>query len=263
MNGMNVDCAAGGTTRSQGVGDGTPDGKRARRRLNTLILFDIDGTLVLTGGAGGRAMRRAFTELFQITRFQSLSMAGRTDRWIVSELAARHGVQLDDDAMTKVLDLYLKHLSQEMHVSGPGKRVLPGVEPLLGAMDSREDVHLALLTGNVEAGARIKLDYFDLWRYFAGGGYGDAAVDRTALFAHALDSAALHAGAAYQPAQVIIIGDTPFDIEVARASGARSLGVATGNYDEEALRQAGADAVLHDLSDLGAVMDAVGLAEPD
>ncbi len=216
---------------------------------------------MLTGGAGGRAMRRAFTERFPVTAFQGVPMAGRTDRWIIRELAGRHGVQLDDRATTHVCTRYLHYLSREIYASGPSKGVLPGVTPLLDVLASRDDVHLALLTGNVEAGARIKLEHFGLWRYFDGGGFGDAAEERTALFAEALLSVAARAGLAFQAEQVTIVGDTPLDVAVATACGARSLGVATGGFDEQALREAGADAVLPDLSDLDAALEALGLTE--
>jgi phosphoglycolate phosphatase len=216
---------------------------------------------VLTGGAGGRAMMRAFSELFQITAFQDVPMAGRTDRWIIRELAGRHGVEVDDQALTHICRRYLQHLSQEVHATGPSKGVLPGVTSLLDALSSRDDVHLALLTGNVEAGARIKLEHFDLWRYFDGGGFGDTAEERTALFADALRSVTARAGTAFQAEQVTIVGDTPLDVAVATACGARSLGVATGSFDEQALREAGADAVLPDLSDLDAALEALGLTE--
>lgn len=206
-------------------------------------------------------MQRAFADLFQITRFQSLSMAGRTDHWIIRELAAAHGVSLDEGAGARVRDLYLQHLSHEIHAPGRFKGVLPGVAPLLASLASRDDVHLALLTGNAEGGARIKLEHFDLWRYFDGGGFGDGAVERTTLFADALASVAVRAGASFQAQQAVIVGDTPLDIAVALACGARSLGVATGDFDEHALREAGADAVLPDLSDHAAVLTALGLSE--
>lgn len=205
-------------------------------------------------------MRCAFTELFSITAFQGVPMAGRTDRWIIREFAQRHGVRLDDQLIATIRDRYLQHLSREIHTGGPSKGVLPGVTLLLDALASRDDVHLALLTGNVEAGARIKLEHFDLWRYFDGGGFGDASDERTALFAEALRSVTVRAGTPFEARQATIIGDTPLDIAVATACGARSLGVATGSFDEQALREAGADCVLPDLSDIPAVLTALGLA---
>lgn len=206
-------------------------------------------------------MRRAFAELFQITTFQSVSMAGRTDAWIIGELASSHGVALDAGAGARVRDRYLQHLGREIHAPSPSKRVLPGVASLLATLAARDDVHMALLTGNGEAGARIKLEHFDLWRFFDGGGFGDVAVERTALFAAALTTVGVRAGVTFQADQTVIVGDTPLDIAVALACGARSVGVATGDFDERALRDAGAGAVLPDLSNPAAVLTALGLPE--
>jgi phosphoglycolate phosphatase len=232
----------------------------------TLILFDIDGTLILTGGAGSRAITRAFSDYFQLPRCESPPMAGRTDRWILGQLADQHGVRLDEPAVAGIFDRYLQYLGDELRVPNPAARVLPGVTPLLRALASRADVHLALLTGNIEAGARLKLGCFDLWRYFGGGGYGDSAIEREALVDLALDSVAACAGLAFLPERTVIVGDTPLDIAAARAAGARSLGVATGTYDIEALRQAGADVVLPDLGILETALQALqdlGLAAPE
>ena len=118
---------------------------------------------------------------------------------------------------------------------------------------------MGLLTGNVETGARIKLEHFGLWEYFAGGGFGEAGIERTALFAAALHSVERNCGVRFRADQAVIVGDTPHDIAVAVTSGARSVGVATGGYDRASLREAGADAVLPDLSDVDATLDALGL----
>jgi len=121
-----------------------------------------------------------------------------------------------------------------------------------------------LLTGNLEHGARVKLEYFDLWRYFRCGAFGDDAVERNGLFADALARVKKIGGPVFAAADVVIVGDTPLDIAVARAGGARSVGVATGSYDVAALQAAGADAVLVDFSDLAATLAAMGLdKEPD
>src|SRR5262249_6504559 len=111
---------------------------------------------------------------------------------------------------------------------------------------------------NFAAGARIKLQYFDLWRYFPCGAFAEDAPDRNALYACALGR--VQSGAALSPSEVVVIGDTPHDIEVARQAGARGVGVATGSFDPDQLRDAGADAVLEGLSDLAAVWDAFQLS---
>jgi phosphoglycolate phosphatase len=216
---------------------------------------------VLTGGAGGRALANAFHDIFDVDRdtFRGVSMAGRTDRWILTELAARHGVAADGPALERLRDAYLTHLAQVIYAPAPGKGILPGIQPLLDNLIARDDVRLALLTGNLEAGARVKLEYFNLWHYFGCGAFGDHTADRNALFVEAMKSVEVLEGRPPVAADAVIIGDTPFDIQVAIAGGARSLGVATGGYDVTALRAAGADVVLPDLSDLGAVLDALGL----
>ena len=228
--------------------------------MTKLLLFDIDGTLISTGGAGGRAMARAFEEVFGFSNgLRSISMAGRTDAWIVGQMAAEHGLDYDAQRFRTFHDSYVRHLADEVLLPGPQKGVLPGVRPLLDTLRSRGDVYLALLTGNFRRGAEIKLEYFDLWRYFGTGAFGDDSHDRNGLLWNALSNVEAAGGPHARPSEVVVIGDTPLDIAVAVAGGARSLGVATGNYDADNLLESGADAVLADLSDIGAVMGALGL----
>ena len=231
--------------------------------MKKVILFDIDGTLVHTGGAGGRAMLRAFAEFFELgDRLGPMSVAGRTDYWIVAEMARRHGIDFSPGALGSFKTSYVSHLEKEMHMPGPGKGVMPGVTRLLDALEARDDVHLGLLTGNFEAGARIKLGYFDLWRYFPFGAFGDKTPDRNALLEVALARVETGGGPSASRDDVTIVGDTPLDVEVAKAGGARSLAVATGSYEADPLRASGADVVLDDLGDLIAVLDALGLNAP-
>ncbi|MEQ1869057.1 MAG: HAD family hydrolase [Vicinamibacterales bacterium] len=226
-----------------------------------LLLFDIDGTLVLTGGAGGRAMASAARELFDIPdAVGAISMAGRTDAWIVAQMAAMHGLQCDAETLDRFRDRYLSHLGREIHEPGPQKGVLPGIRTVLESLHTRTDAHLALLTGNFEAGARIKLEYFDLWRFFSSGAFGESAHDRNALLAVALQRVRDSGGPAVSPSDVVIIGDTPLDVAVAVAGGARSLGVATGGYSVDELRASGADVVLSDLRDVSATLAGMGLS---
>jgi phosphoglycolate phosphatase len=226
-----------------------------------LILFDIDGTLVLTGGAGGRAMARAFEDVFGLQHgMASISMAGRTDAWIVAQMAANHGLACTPDRFEQFHETYIGYLMEEIHKPGPQKGILPGVRGVLDRLAAHRHAHLALLTGNFERGAQIKLEYFDLWRYFAAGAFGDRTHDRNSLLATALARVAAAGGPAVTPAETVIVGDTPLDVAVAVAGGARSLAVATGNYDVAALRASGADAVIEDLMDVEAVLAGLGLA---
>ena len=228
--------------------------------MTKLLLFDIDGTLVLTGGAGGRAMARAAADVFDVANgLGSISMAGRTDAWIVAQMAEQHGRPYDAGMLLRFRERYLVHLQQEIEGPGPRKGVLPGVHALLDALSERADVHLALLTGNFERGAEIKLEHFGLWRYFSGGAFGDASRDRNSLLGVALTRVHAMGGPAVHPSEVVIVGDTPLDVAVALAGGARSLAVATGSHTTEELSASGADAVLEDLSDRQAALNALGL----
>jgi len=231
-----------------------------------LLLFDIDGTLVLSGGAGARAMAKAFSRVFgvapdgdELALLQEIPMAGRTDTWIVGQMARVAGVDPASVSIQQFHDIYVSHLAREIQGPGPRKGVLPGVRELLEVLAAREDMHLALLTGNFAAGARIKLEYFDLWRYFGAGAFAEDAAERNALFGHALARVAASGGPAFEPSQVVVIGDTPLDVGVAKAGGAMSLAVATGSYDADALRESGADSVLDDLSDLSLALEALGV----
>jgi phosphoglycolate phosphatase-like HAD superfamily hydrolase len=230
--------------------------------LSTVILFDVDGTLVLTGGAGPRAMSLAFEEIFAVRdAFAGIGMPGRTDSWILADAAAMHGIPAGSPDLARFREIYLRHLVRELEHPGPRKGVMPGVPALLDALVQREEVYLALLTGNYEEAARIKLEYFDLWGYFRCGAFGDDAPDRNRLLGRALARVGACGGPAVPASQVVVIGDTPLDVQCAAAGGARSLAVATGNYDVRALAAAGADMVVQDLSDAGRVLDFLRIAD--
>jgi phosphoglycolate phosphatase-like HAD superfamily hydrolase len=225
-----------------------------------IILFDIDGTLVLTGGAGGRAMARAAADLFGLqSADKSIAMAGRTDAWIVSQIAAQYNAPFDAEVLARFRTIYLRHLLEEIEQPGPQKGVLPGVIDLLRALRRRDDAHVGLLTGNFHEGARIKLEHFGLWDYFEGGAFGDDAENRTHLFDIALSRVSAAGGPTVSRGDVIIVGDTPLDVDVALAAGAQALAVATGPYDVKMLRESGAPIVMEDLSDRDAVLRAIGL----
>jgi phosphoglycolate phosphatase-like HAD superfamily hydrolase len=201
-------------------------------------------------------MTHAFEDLFDIPdAFREISMPGRTDSWILSDAAAAHAIPPDE--LARFRDVYLAHLVREIERPVSGKRVMPGVRPLLDALAGRSDMYLALLTGNYEEAARVKLEYFDLWRYFPCGAFGDAAPDRNGLLPKALARIRACGGPEVAGSDVVVVGDTPLDVACAAASGARSIAVATGGYDVETLRAAGADVVFADLSDLDAVLSAI------
>lgn len=205
-------------------------------------------------------MTLAFEELFDIPdAFRGIPMAGRTDAWILSDAAVAHGIPPDSSALARFPELYVLHLARELASPGPRKGMMPGVRELLDALSQRDDAYVALLTGNYEAGAQLKLDYFDLWRYFRCGAFGDDAPDRNGLLPRAVARAAACGGPSVAPSDAIVIGDTPLDIACAASGGARSIGVATGSHTVEQLRAAGADVVFEDLADTAAVLAALGL----
>lgn len=220
--------------------------------MRKLVLFDIDGTLVLTGGAGLRAMNRACAELVgHAEGLAGIPLAGRTDRSILADVVARIGRDLDDDLLAHLRERYLANLAEEVQSPGQGvKAVMPGVRELLDALSARADVFLGLLTGNFEAGAKIKLEQFDLWRYFRCGAYADDAADRNALVPFALDRARGCGLPDLAAAHILVVGDTPHDIACAHAVGAVGVGVATGSFTTDQLRDCGADVVFEDLRDI-------------
>jgi phosphoglycolate phosphatase-like HAD superfamily hydrolase len=222
-----------------------------------LVLFDIDGTLVLTGGAGARSMTLALRDLLGLEDgFAGVPMPGRTDQIILRDALERAGHAGDDRLAREFHDRYLDHLAREIHTFAPGKfkGVLPGVRPILDALASRRDVMLALLTGNYQSAARLKLEHFDLWRYFACGAFGDDAHERNDLVPIAVTRAQAGGLKDVPSERVVVIGDTPLDVACAHAAGAKAIGVATGGGDSDSLRQAGADAVFEDLSETEAVL---------
>jgi phosphoglycolate phosphatase-like HAD superfamily hydrolase len=234
-------------------------GTSAATSDRTVLLFDIDGTLVLTGGAGARAMSRAFEDLFGIPdAFAGIAFGGRTDAWLVAEAAKAHGIPLDSPKLGDFPSLYLDHLSREIHQPGSRRKgVMPGVQPLLDALAPREDVFLALLTGNYRTGARMKLEHFDLWRFFACGAFGDAAYDRNELLPDAISRVRECGGPVVPASQIVVIGDTPLDVACARAGGARAIAVATGSHSVNELTACGADAVFETLADTADVLSAI------
>jgi len=220
-----------------------------------ILLFDVDGTLVLTGGAGERAMNRAFAELFGVARgFEGIPMAGRTDPIILSEALARAAIAPTEAGVAQFRERYFARLAEELEVPGPRKGAMPGVGPLLDALKARPDTFVALLTGNYAEAARIKLGHFDLWRYFACGAFGEDAGERAQLVEVALRRCRARGSPEVAPGDVFVVGDTPLDVACARANGAKAIAVATGPYDAAQLRESGADIVFEDLSQTGAFL---------
>jgi len=223
--------------------------------IRRLALFDIDGTLIHTARAGVRGMNAAFRDLHgHEDALAGMTFAGRTDRAIVFEAFAQLGIDRSQAALDRLRDAYLEHLSTELGHPVEGARVLPGVTGILDALEAHSDVGVGLLTGNFERGAAIKLGHFDLWRRFGFGAFGDAHEDRRALVPIAIEAAEAAIGRRIAPPDVVVIGDTPLDIDCARAHGAVSVGVATGPFSAAELTAAGADVVIETLEDTPALL---------
>jgi phosphoglycolate phosphatase-like HAD superfamily hydrolase len=207
-------------------------------------------------------MTLAFRELFAVDdAFHGIPLPGRTDAWILADAATAHRIPHDSPHLERFPEVYLHHLAIELDKPGPQKGIMPGVRELLDTLAQRDDVYLALLTGNYEAAARLKLEHFDLWRYFACGAFGDAAPDRNGLLPKAIARIAACGGPSVRAADAIVIGDTPLDVACAASAGARSIAVATGNYSVAELRVSGADVVFADLSDTRAVLRALTVGD--
>lgn len=247
-----------------------------------LLLFDVDGTLLLSGGAAVRAMDDAFHEVFGVRgAFDQVALAGRTDgsiladaisraalqSHVLAEAMARAGVQPADGEVARYKSAYFRLFADEIRRPVPPdpskpawrrfKGVYPGVRELLDALRQRPDVFLALLTGNYEEGARIKLGHFGLSHYFACGAFGDDSVDRPALVPVAIDRARASGCPPVTRDEVVIVGDTPLDVACARTAGVRCVAVATGGSSVNALRAAGADVVFETFADTDAVIAAL------
>jgi phosphoglycolate phosphatase-like HAD superfamily hydrolase len=220
-----------------------------------LVLFDIDGTLIQSGRAGVRGMNLAFAQLYDRPQaLHGVPVAGRTDRAIVSEVMRAIGIDPTDEAIAGLRDAYFENLKVELHrVVAEPSGVLPGVTSLIDRLEARRDVVVGLLTGNFHGGAVIKLGHFNLWHRFRLGSFGDAHFDRRALVPVALERARAEGVDVSRPDQVVIIGDTPLDVDCAKANGSRSLAVATGLYDRATLEATGADLVLQTLEDAAAI----------
>ncbi len=204
-------------------------------------------------------MTRAFLDAFGVPdAFTGIPMAGRTDDRILEDALRKAGIDADARKLDAFRSRYRITLGEEIRQPHPDKRVMPGVVELLRALERCPYARLALLTGNYEEAARIKLEYFGLAGFFEFGAYAAEAEDRRGLVPVALARARERGFEPRTPADVVIIGDTPLDVHCARSNGAISVGVATGGHTAESLCQAGADIVFEDLSDTGAFFEALG-----
>lgn len=215
--------------------------------MERLFLFDIDGTLCDSGNAGSISLNRTFESLLHVPNaFQSIRMDGKTDIQIIREGLECNGISAGENQLKTIVGYYLKQL--RMEIDNDRKHLKPGVVELLSALAETAGCHLALLTGNLEAGARIKLEPFGLNPYFPYGAFGSDHEDRRRLVPIALQKFSAFRGRDPAPTHCIVIGDTPLDVACAKPHGATAVAVCTGNYTADQLHRAGADLVLDNLS---------------
>jgi phosphoglycolate phosphatase len=222
-----------------------------------LLLFDIDGTLIHSGGAGVHALILAFKERFGIDDdFHDIEIAGMTDSGIVLSILNKHKIPATNENVSAFLDSYVHFLSLELP-RRKGK-LLPGVLELLERLKSRPHVVLALLTGNVSRGARLKLEHYGVWHFFEFGAFADDHRDRNELGRFARARAQEKHGREFGASEIDVIGDTPRDIACGKALGARTIAVATGRSSRDELAKHQPDFLIDDLSKVETIMDTLG-----
>ena len=221
-----------------------------------LLLWDIDATLITSGGGGDNALKLAVEERFGTKDdLRDIEIAGRTDRHIARSILRKYKVEPTDEAVSDFLDVYLRFLRDLLpQLNG---RVLPGVQAILDRLKPNPDRVLALLTGNLERGAKLKLGRYGLWEYFEFGAFADDHHDRNELGAFARRRAAEKHGHEFEVARIDVIGDTGHDIACGKAFGARTIAVATGSWTRHQLAQHGPDFLFDGLSQVEEVMRAL------
>ena len=221
--------------------------------MTQVLFFDIDGTMLSTGGAGQRAMELALVEEFCITfPFEGVLTAGRTDRGIADEIFGRYKLEDSPRQRERFMLSYLERLPRALQ-SLPGE-LLPGVVELLDQLHRQTNVHLSLLTGNYVEGAWIKLRHFGIDHFFDTGGFGDEHAHRDDVARSARDNVSEHLKCLVTDGTACVIGDTPADIRCARAISARAVAVATGTFSVTELEPHNPDHLFVDLSDTALVM---------
>ena len=222
-----------------------------------LLLWDIDSTLIDSGHAGMKSLKRVVATRFGVEDdLHDIEVAGRTDAHIARSILAKYQVEPTTENMNSFLDEYLAGLAQLLPQTNG--RVLPGVVEILEQMHAREDRVLALLTGNLRRGAELKLRRYGLWDYFEFGAFADDHHDRNQLGQFARTRACERHNFDFPPDAIDVIGDTPHDIACGKAFGARTIGVATGSSTCEQLAAHEPDFVFRDLSDVAEVVRRLG-----
>lgn len=225
--------------------------------VKKLILWDIDGTLIVSGRAGIFALAKAFQKMHgREPDFSRLDTSGRTDKWIAQQVLEQQGIEASAENIHAYLETYLECLQDELNAR-PG-RVLPGIINLLERLRADPGIAQGLLTGNLQRGARIKLEHYRVSHFFAFGAFGDDSPIRNELGPHAIRRASASHAVEFAPENIFVIGDTPHDIECGKAIGAKTIGVATGTFSVAALQQHEPTAVFADFSVPAAFLQVIG-----
>jgi phosphoglycolate phosphatase len=222
-----------------------------------LLLFDIDGTLIHSAGAGVESLKLTLAERFGITDdLHDIEIAGMTDSGIVFAILQKHKIPATNENIAAFLDTYVHFLSLEL----PRRtgRLLPGVLQLLEKLKSRPHLVLALLTGNISRGAKLKLEHYGVWHFFEFGAFADDHRDRNELGQFARVRAQEKHGHEFDASQIDVIGDTPRDIACGKAFGARTIAIATGSWPREKLSAHKPDFLFDDLSNVDEVIEKLG-----
>lgn len=225
--------------------------------MHRVFLFDIDGTLIRCGGAGGKSLLVALKEEFQLPHAEPVPIHGRTDLGIINQLLSENGIECNDLNRARLCVRYYSILPTRLQQLADNfeAHILPGIESLLESLIDDDNSTLGLLTGNMPTSAKIKLEQFSLWQYFEFGVFGHMADHRPRLAEPAMKLIEEHVGRQLPPERVTIIGDTTLDVELAKVMGSRCLAVCTGGSSADELTAAGADLVLNDLAQTELVVD--------
>jgi phosphoglycolate phosphatase len=222
-----------------------------------LLLFDIDGTLVSTGGAGVVALKRVIEKRYGVQDdLHDVEIAGRTDSGIAASILKKYGVSETTGNVSDFLDEYVGFLRQSL--STTEGQILPGMLEILNQMKAKPDRVLGLLTGNVKRGAELKLQHYGLWDFFEFGAFADDHHDRNYLGEFARKRAQEKHGHAFDAAQIDVIGDTGHDVACGQAFGARTVAIATGSWSREQLAAHKPDFLFDDLGKVDEVVQVLG-----
>ena len=222
--------------------------------MKLLLLWDIDGTLIASGGAGMRALQTALRQVFGVDgSLADIDFAGRTDTWIMREVFRKFDLPATGDNFARYFDGYVAALPAEL--VNPHARVLPGVREILQAAAAHGEIAQGLLTGNRRRGAQVKLAHHGLWEHFDFGAFGDDSEHRNELGPHAVRRALERHGVDFSADRIWVIGDTPHDIACGKVIGARTLAVGTGGATVEELSTHSPSAVVNHLADTARVLE--------